>query len=116
MGSTIICRTLHTAPRLITTWIPIEFCTLVIGIGLVLGVAQCEYTIMPTIFCALIFPLSKNHCKTFNRFGSFTESVSARQSQHCNDARDIAFIEKNGVVPKWVCNPILEQLDLFPLI
>ena len=42
MGSTIICRALHTAPREITTQIPIEFCRLVIC--LVLGVAQCEYT------------------------------------------------------------------------
>ena len=43
-GCTIICRTLHTAPRQITTRIPIEFCTLVIslGISLVLGVAQCR--------------------------------------------------------------------------
>ena len=48
MGSTIVCRALHTAARQITTGIPIEFCTLVIGlgIGLVLGVAQCEYTII----------------------------------------------------------------------
>ena len=36
-----------TSPRQITSRIPIEFCTLVIGlcIGLVLGVAQCKYTI-----------------------------------------------------------------------
>ena len=47
MGSTIICRALHIALRQIATQIPIEFCTLVIclRIGLVLGVAQCEYTI-----------------------------------------------------------------------
>ena len=53
MGSTIVCRALHTAARQITTQIPIEFCTLIIGlsIGLVLGVAQCEYTIMK-IGCA----------------------------------------------------------------
>ena len=43
MGSTITCRALHTALRQITTQIPIEFCTLVIG--LVLGVTQREYTI-----------------------------------------------------------------------
>ena len=51
MGSTIICRALHTALRQITTQIPIEFCTLVIGlrISLVLGVAQCEYTIINAI-------------------------------------------------------------------
>ena len=52
MGSTIICRALHTAPRQITTQTPIEFCTLVIGLGisLVPGVAQCEYTINETCF------------------------------------------------------------------
>ena len=51
MGSTILCRALHIAPRQITTQIPIEFCTVVIGlsIGLVLGVAQCEYTITPVL-------------------------------------------------------------------
>ena len=53
MGSTIICRALHTALRQKTTQIPIEFCTLVIGLGisLVLGVAQCEYTIRARSHC-----------------------------------------------------------------
>ena len=47
MASTVICRTLYTALRQITTQIPIEFCTLVIGldISLIIGVAQCEQTI-----------------------------------------------------------------------
>ena len=52
MGSTIICRALHTALRQITTQITIEFSTVVISlsIGLVLGVTQCEYTINSICF------------------------------------------------------------------
>ena len=39
-----LCGGIHTAQRPMTTQIPIGFCVLVIGIGLglVLGVAQCE--------------------------------------------------------------------------
>ena len=40
-----LCEGIHTAPRRITTLIPMEFCKFVIG--LVMGVAQCEQTIMP---------------------------------------------------------------------
>ena len=62
MGSTIICRALNTAPRQIPTRIPIEFCTLAIGlcIGLILGVAQCEYTInVFTLLCT--YPMVCNY-------------------------------------------------------
>ena len=40
----------HTAQRQITTQIPIEFCVLVIGIylGLGIGLGQCEWTISLT--------------------------------------------------------------------
>ena len=36
-----------------------------------------------------------------------------RQRQRCNDASNIALIEKNAVAPKWV---VMEQLYFFPLI
>ena len=43
MGFTVIYRALHTAPREITTQIPIEFYIFVIGLGtdIGLGVTQC---------------------------------------------------------------------------
>ena len=54
-GFHLICRALHTAPRQMTTQILIEFCILIIGlgIGLILGVVQCEYTIKTSIFVLL---------------------------------------------------------------
>ena len=53
MGSTIICRAFHTALRQLKPQILIEFCTLVIGLGLIPGVAQCEYTFIDIIKASL---------------------------------------------------------------
>ena len=50
LGSMEMCGGVHTAQRQITTQIPIEFCTLVIGLGLGLVHCQSDYTIklLPT--------------------------------------------------------------------
>ena len=45
LGSMEFCGGVHTAQRQITTQISIEFCILVIGLGLCLGHCQSDYTI-----------------------------------------------------------------------
>ena len=38
------------------------------------------------------------------------QASASRQSQCCDDATDIAFIEINGVAPKWVATPSWSDL------
>ena len=44
MGCIEMCGSIYTAPRQMTTQIPMEFCVLVLSICLSLSLWQCEWT------------------------------------------------------------------------